>query len=82
MMSFFQQDGNAGLAIQCILAFRKFRILNLTNTYVTLTTGDILSKTRGLEIEKLTPLGNAPMKQDIEASILQMVCSLNLRYMP
>ncbi|RPA79652.1 hypothetical protein BJ508DRAFT_415807 [Ascobolus immersus RN42] len=73
LMTMFQQDNNVGLAMQCLLAFKKLKILNLTNTYVTLTTADILQKTGGLEIEKSTPFGKAPDTQDIELSILNMI---------
>src|SRR5690606_35225301 len=37
------------------------------------TTGDILQKAGGLEIEKSTPFGKAPTTQDVELSILNMV---------
>lgn len=65
-MPIFGQDGNAGLALQCMDAFRRFQIAALTHTYVTLSVGEIAR--RNLEV-----LGRGGGEEETEGYILGMV---------
>ena len=62
----FAEDGNAGLATQCMEAFRRFQIAGLTHTYVTLSMKEI-SK-RNLETS-----GRGGGQKETEQCILGMI---------
>lgn len=77
-LSVFRADGNGGLVGQVLLAFRKFRIVALTHTYVTLSMSYILAKGDNYKIEQATVTRRTPNEADVEKGILEMVLCLNM----
>lgn len=65
----FNQDGNAGLATQCVHAFRRMQIVALRDTYVTLGVGEIAQK--GFDVAR--PVGETEGPDEVERVILGMV---------
>ncbi|KAF8477350.1 hypothetical protein BDZ91DRAFT_774020 [Kalaharituber pfeilii] len=65
-MPIFVDDGNAGLATQCLDAFRRFQIAGLTHTYVTLSVKEIAR--RNLEL-----LGRGGGEDETERYVLGMI---------
>lgn len=65
-MPLFTEDGNAGLATQCMEAFRRYQIAGLTHTYVTLGVKEIARR-------KLEPLGRGSGEEETERYILGMI---------
>jgi hypothetical protein len=70
--SVFEQDINAGLAAQCVKAFRKQQIIALKDTYVTLGVDEIVQK--NFDVAKA--VGGS---QDTEQLILEMVSPGSLK---
>lgn len=62
----FAEDGNAGLATQCMEAFRRFQIAGLTHTYVTLSVKEIARR-------NLETLGRGGGEEETERYILGMI---------
>ncbi|KAF8422693.1 hypothetical protein EV426DRAFT_605075 [Tirmania nivea] len=65
-MPMFEEDGNAGLATQCMEAFRRFQIAGLTHTYVTLSVKEIARR-------NLEALGRGGGQEETERYILGMI---------
>jgi COP9 signalosome complex subunit 3 len=65
----FAQDGNTGLATQCIHAFRRMQIVALRDTYVTLSVAEIAQKNFDVSRAPGDPEG----VEDTERVILGMV---------
>lgn len=62
----FAEDGNTGLATQCMEAFRRFQIAGLTHTYVTLSVKEITKR-------NLETLGRGGGEEETERYILGMI---------
>ncbi|KAK6539623.1 hypothetical protein TWF694_009831 [Orbilia ellipsospora] len=65
----FQQDGNWGLAEQCLENFRRLSIKALTNTYSTLSVQAIASR----DLDVLGSRNSATSLEDLERYILDMI---------
>lgn len=65
----FQKDGNTGLAVQCINAFRRQKIIGLQDTYVTLSVDEIAKK----DFDVTGREGDFSDKAETEKLILRMV---------
>lgn len=63
----FEEDGNVGLAAECVKAFRKQQIIALKDIYVTLGVDEIAQ--RNFDAAKA-----ADGTEDTEQLILEMVC--------
>ncbi|KAL7269298.1 hypothetical protein RUND412_008045 [Rhizina undulata] len=65
MMDVFQRDGNTGLAMQCMDAFKRMKIIALQDTYVTLSVEEIA--------KKCPEIRGVPGKEETENIILGMI---------
>jgi COP9 signalosome complex subunit 3 len=76
----FSQDGNLGLATQCVHAFQRMQIVALRDTYVTLGVGEIAQK----KFDVARPADETEGPDEIERVILGMVrneiCRLVVRW--
>ena len=71
-MPMFADDGNAGLASQCLDAFRRFQIAKLTDTYMTLGVKEISRR-------KFEILGRGGDQEETERYVLGMIEREELR---
>lgn len=71
----FEADGNAGLAIQCLASFRKFKIAALRDTYATLSMSLLLQKGEKFITDKTLGRKHQPLEQEMEQIILSMISS-------
>lgn len=67
----FRQDGNTGLAVQCMDVFRRMQIVALRDTYVTLSVEEISKK----DLEVVGRGGDVGGKEETEGVVLGMVSS-------
>lgn len=65
----FRQDGNTGLAVQCMDVFRRMQIVALRDTYVTLSIEEISKK----NLEVVGRGGDAGGKEETEGVVLGMI---------